>query len=121
LESEQQRLFVARFRLDPRTRDWPACAIPNGGRRGKVEASILKAEGVSAGAPDWMCFRNARERQDGTRWNGVALEFKTATGRTSPEQRAWHTALEAEGWRVVVVRSADEAWAVLCDTYGLTP
>jgi len=119
LESEQQRLFVARFRLDPRTRDWPACAIPNGGRRGKVEAAILKAEGVSAGAPDWVSFRNARERQDRTRWHGLALEFKTATGRVSPEQRAWHTALEAEGWRVAVVRSADEAWAVLCDTYGL--
>lgn len=124
LESEQQRLFVARFRLDPRTRDWPACAIPNGGRRGKIEASILKAEGVSAGAPDWVCFRNARERpESGTRYAGTALEFKSPTGkgRLTDTQRAWHHALEDEGWRVAVVTSADEAWAVLCDTYGLTP
>jgi hypothetical protein len=117
LESEQQRLFVARFRLDPRTRDWPACAIPNGGRRGKIEASILKAEGVSAGAPDWVCFK-----QPGG-YYGLALEFKSPTGkgRLTDTQRKWHDALISEGWRVAVVITADEAWAVLCDTYGIAP
>ena len=124
LESEQQRLFVARFRLDPRTRDWPACAIPNGGRRGKVEAAILKAEGVSAGAPDWVCFRAPRNHpESGTLYHGLALEFKSPTGkgRLTESQRKWHAALDDEGWRVGVVTSADHAWNVLCDTYGLTP
>lgn len=128
LESEQQRLFVARFRLDPRTRDWPACAIPNGGRRGKIEASILKAEGVSAGAPDWVCFRAPRNYPEsgtlsGTLYHGLALEFKSPTGkgRLTDAQRKWHADLIREGWRVWLVATADQAWAVLCDTYGLTP
>ena len=125
LESEQQRLFVARFRLDPRTRDWPACAIPNGGRRGKIEASILKAEGVSAGAPDWVCFERSpmHPTVDGfVFYAGLALEFKSPSGkgRLTDAQRWWHHALDDEGWRVAVVTSADEAWAVLCHTYGLT-
>lgn len=117
LESAEQRLFVQRFRLDPRTRDWPACAIPNGGRRGKVEAAIIKAEGVSAGAPDWVCFKSSGG------YYGLALEFKSPTGkgRLTDAQRRWHHALEDEGWRVAVVTSADHAWTILCDTYGLIP
>lgn len=117
LESAEQRLFVARFRMDPRTRDWPACAIPNGGRRGKVEAAIIKAEGVSAGAPDWVCFKRPRGVC------GLALEFKSPNGkgRVTEAQLWWHLALYNEGWRVAVVRSADEAWTILCETYGLIP
>ena len=122
LESQEQRLFVQRFRMDRRTRDWPACAIPNGGRRGAVEARILKGEGVSAGAPDWVCFRAPRNYiGSGTLYHGLALEFKSPTGkgRLTETQRWWHHALEDEGWRVAVVTSAEEAWKVLCDTYGL--
>lgn len=119
LESQEQRLFVQQWRLDPRTRDWPACAIPNGGRRGKVEAAILKAEGVSRGAPDWICFKQAN--REWVTFAGLALEFKSPTGkgRTSPEQQAWHAALDAEGWAVAVVTSAFEAWQVVRKVYGL--
>ena len=118
LESQEQRLFVQRFRLDRRTADWPACAIPNGGRRGAVEAAILKGEGVSAGAPDWVCFKAPEINH----YRGLALEFKSPSGkgRLTDAQRWWHHALEDEGWRVAVVTSAEEAWDVLCHTYGLT-
>lgn len=129
-ESQIQRAFVARFRLDPRTRDWPACAIPNGGRRGKVEAAILKAEGVSAGAPDWVCFvRSPFFHEDESAhgapvcWHGLALEFKVdhRPSRITAQQMYWHNALREEQWRVAVVASEHEAWHVLCDTYGLDP
>lgn len=118
LESAEQRLFVARFRMDRRTADWPACAIPNGGRRGAVEAAILKGEGVSAGAPDWVCFKAP---EISTPYRGLALEFKSPSGkgRLTDAQRWWHHALEDEGWRVAVVTSAEQAWDVLCHTYGL--
>lgn len=125
LESQEQRLFVQRFRMDPRTRDWPACAIPNGGKRGPREAAILKGEGVSAGAPDWVCFRFVHQDtgQIPRTYSGLALEFKTPTlkGRLTLAQREWHDKLRAEGWVVVTVTSAEEAWAVLCDTYQLQP
>lgn len=114
-ESIEQRLFVARFRLDPRTRDLPACAIPNGGRRGPREAAILKAEGVSAGAPDWVLLASR-----GTAV-GLALEFKSATGRVSPAQRQWHDALQHEGWAVYIVKSAVDAWAVLMQYLHFPP
>jgi hypothetical protein len=117
-ESEVQRAFVARWRLDPRTRDWPACAVPNGGRRGIVEASILKAEGVSRGVPDWLCFRPGH-MPHGTPCVGLAIEFKRPDKRTraTPEQLAWHQQLRACGWRVEIARSAEEAWAIVSDTY----
>jgi hypothetical protein len=109
LESVEQRLFVQRFRLDPQTRDLPACAIPNGGKRGPREAAILKAEGVSAGAPDWVLFVPR------TPWAGLALEFKSPTGDgcLSKVQAEWHTRLRAQGWSVHLVKSAVEAWDVL--------
>lgn len=109
LESVEQRLFVQRFRLDPRTRELPACAIPNGGRRGPREAAILKAEGVSAGAPDWVLFVPT------INLTGLALEFKSPTGagRLTPAQAEWHERLRAQGWSVHLVKSAVEAWDVL--------
>lgn len=109
LESIEQRLFVQRVRVTPNTRDLPACAIPNGGRRGAREAAILKGEGVSAGAPDWVLFVPAGP------YHGLALEFKspTGTGRVSVAQRWWHDALRAHGYAVTVVTTAADAWAVL--------
>ena len=122
-ESVEQRLFVARFRMHPRTRDWPACAVPNGGRRNAREAAILKAEGVSRGVPDWLCFMPGTQRVNGRLRPvvGLALEFKRPDKRVraSPEQVAWHGHLREAGWRVAIVRSAVEAWEVLADTYWL--
>lgn len=117
-ESQEQRLFVQRWRMDPLTRDMPACAIPNGGRRGKIEAAIMVAEGVSAGAPDWICFRPTAQG-----YNGVALEFKSPTGkgRISPAQADWHRRLRDCGWIVEVVTSAHDAWAVVTEAYQLAP
>lgn len=119
-ESVEQRLFIQRWRLNPTTSSWPACAIPNGGRRHPREAAILKAEGVSRGAPDWLCFMPGW-MMHGTSCVGLALEFKRPDKRVraSPEQVAWHHQLRSCGWRVEIVRSAEEAWAVVAATYGL--
>lgn len=108
LESVEQRLFVQRFRLDPATRDLPACAIPNGGQRSAREAAILKAEGVTAGAPDWMLFVPAAGQ------SGLALEFKTptGTGRLTPAQAQFHERLRSHGWAVHIVTNAQAAWEV---------
>jgi hypothetical protein len=113
-ESVEQRLFVQRWRLHPFTSKLPACAVPNGGRRSAREAAILKAEGVSAGVPDWLCFHPGM-MPHGTPCVGLALEFKRPDkpARTTLEQREWHDHLRQCGWRVEIVRSAAEAWWVV--------
>lgn len=122
LESQEQRLFVARVRLDPRTRDLPCAAVPNGGKRGVVEASILKGEGVSPGVPDWLCFVAERGAW-ANRFVGLALEFKSPSGRgrLTDAQRAWHTMLRANQWRVEIVTNHDEAFTILLHHLGHTP
>lgn len=123
LEAIQQRLFVKRWRLDPRTRDLPACAIPNGGKRGKVEAALLKAEGVEKGAPDWVLFAPGWQPTVGAKVTriGLALEFKSpdGSGRQSVEQAEWQRKLEDNDWRYEIVTSAEQAWAVVCEYLGI--
>lgn len=118
LEALEQRLFIRRLRTDPRTRDVLGCAVPNGGRRSQLEAIRLKAEGVTRGVPDWLCF----ERGATDTAVGLAIEFKSPTGRgrITPEQRVWHLRLTDRGWRVAVVTSAQEAWNILCHHLGIT-
>lgn len=79
-------------------------AVPNGGFRSKKTAAALKREGAKAGVPDVM-FPLATHR-----YAGLALEFKRPkTGRLSDSQTDYIELLRAVGWRVEVVRSADEA------------
>jgi len=118
LEAIEQRLFIKRLRLDPRTKDLPWCSVPNGGKRSPREAALLKAEGVQAGVPDWLMF--TRSTQHDELESGLAIEFKSPTGkgRLSDSQEVWHSMLSLEGWRVVVCLTADEAWAEVMDYLG---
>ena len=77
-------------------------AIPNGGKRGKIEAGIMKAEGVTKGAPDMVLFA----AKNG--YNFLCLEFKTATGRQSESQKAWQADAERNGSKYVIIRSVDQ-------------
>ena len=109
LEAIEQRLFIKRLRLDPRTKDLPWCSVPNGGKRNAREAALLKAEGVQAGVPDWLCFVQTAFH------SGLAIEFKSPTGkgRLSESQKDWHKKLLNQRWSVHVCTTADEAWQVL--------
>ena len=115
-EATMQRLFVKRWRLDPRTKDLPACAVPNGGKRGVREASLMKAEGVDRGVPDWLLFQPSKEGE----YVGLAIEFKAPTGgRTSADQARWHEALRGRRWRVEVVTNEGAAWQLIVQHLGL--
>lgn len=98
---------------------WPElrwfAAVPNGGHRSRRTASALKAEGVRPGVPDYLFPVRRGEHV------GLAIELKTATGRPSPEQRAWLAHLEAEGWRAVLCRGWEPAWAVVRDYLASEP
>lgn len=72
-------------------------AIPNGGKRSKIEASIMKAEGVRAGIPDL----HLPVRSGGCLT--LYLELKCGKNKPSPEQEERIEALVGLGHRVVVV------------------
>lgn len=117
LEAIEQRLFIKRLRLDPRTKDLPWCSVPNGGKRNVREAALLKAEGVQAGVPDWLLFVNRPQA------SGLAIEFKSPTGkgRLSESQQLWHENLRREYWQVVVCIEAGEAWHTVMKYLGYVP
>lgn len=73
--------------------------VPNGGKRGKAEAGILKAMGVLAGAPDLLMFHCGR---------AYAFELKADDGSLSKAQKETHALLEAAGVPVSVCRTLDE-------------
>lgn len=66
------------------------------------------AYGLGIGSPDLVGLVRSSGR-------AFALEVKTATGRLSPEQRAWHRAWSEAGGFVACVRSVDEALGALED------
>lgn len=115
LEAIEQRLFIKRLRLDPRTKDLPWCSVPNGGKRSPREAALLKAEGVQAGVPDWLCFRVSLI--DDILWHGLAIEFKSPNGkgRVSDSQARWHELLRENGWDVYICTTAEEAWNIVME------
>ena len=71
-------------------------AIPNGGKRGRLEAMRLQAEGVTAGMPD-LHMPELR----------LWIEMKTPTGVVSPVQKAMHKRLAVVD-TVAVCRSMQE-------------
>lgn len=83
--------------------------VPNGGRRGKLEASRLKRQGVRAGYPD-ILLDVARGPHHGLRIELKAT--KRELGRNpevSKEQRVWLARLNANGFRAVVCEGWEAA------------
>lgn len=76
-------------------------AVPNGGKRGKIEAAIMKAEGVTKGVADALLLVPSGN------YHGLCIEFKTEIGRQSPEQKEWQKAVEAQGYKYEIVRNLD--------------
>lgn len=95
-EHVHQRRYVEWVRLThPGIRIF---AVPNGGKRGRLEAMRLVAEGVSAGVPD-LCVPAWR----------LWVEMKTETGRLSPVQKDWIEYLRSIGDTVIVAHGFDDA------------
>ena len=90
-----------------------AYAIPNGGLRSKAQAGKLKAEGVRAGIPDY-CFPFARQG-----FNALYIEFKDGNKPLSASQKAMVPLLRANGNRVDVAGSVEQAIAIVEDYMGM--
>ena len=109
------------FRLAHRSLALNLFCTPNAGRRTAWEAKQLKEEGMVAGVSDLVLL------VPNSRYHGLCIECKTETEcwtkgtrtvtRTyqRPEQKEWQAAVEAQGYRYVVVRSVDEFIEIIED------
>lgn len=91
--------------------------VPNGGRRGKAEASIFKAMGVKAGVPDLflpvpMVLQSEEYAQN---THGLYIEMKAQGGRLHPSQKEWLQKLRSMGYCCRVCFGCEEAERVLED------
>lgn len=100
-ESILQRNCVAWFRLQYRALAPLLFAVPNGGGRSRVEAAIMKAEGVTPGVSDLILLVPRGGH------NALCIEMKTPKGRQSPAQKAWMDAAVKAGAVYAVCRSFD--------------
>lgn len=104
-ESNLQIACVKWFRLQYPQRI--IAAIPNGGKRGIITASIMKAEGVLAGMPDLIIPEPCED------FHGMFIEMKTPTGTTSPHQKEILRRLNNSGYAVFVCRSFEDFQAAV--------
>lgn len=81
--------------------------VPNEGRRTHYVAARLKAEGLQAGAPDYLIFSAT---DDAPRGAAVELKRQKPDFRPpTPLQKGWLERLEALGVRTVVGAGAADA------------
>ena len=108
-ESELQRECVKWFRAMYPEDALMLFAVPNGGGRSRIEAGIMKAEGVTAGVSDLLLL----EARGG--WGALCIEMKTRDvgSRQRPSQKAWQEATERAGNRYAVVRTFADFRAVV--------
>ncbi len=114
-EHESQCQLMAWAALQ--ARQWPELellfAIPNGSHRHISVARRLKAEGVKPGVPD-LCLPVPNDPG----FHGLWIEMKVKPNRPTADQLWWHDRLKAQGYRVEVCYSADEARRVITAYLG---
>lgn len=110
-ESILQKQVIAYIRLQyPKALSF---AVPNGGKRGKIEAAIMKSEGVLAGVSDILIF-----------WQGGrgAIELKAGKNTETDKQKVFAARWQELGGQYAVCRSLDDvievmrAWGVASQT-----
>lgn len=89
-------------------------AIPNGAHKSAVSRMVFKLTGLKAGVPD-VFLPVARGGS-----HGLYLEFKSAKGRLSPEQRSWLAGLTEQGFRCAVVRDWEQGATIVLDYLAQT-
>lgn len=102
IESQIQQACFKWFRLQFPDLAMLMFAVPNGGSRRRIEACIMKAEGVTAGVADVLFLYPNSE------YHGLCIEFKTKTGRQQKSQKCFQNAIEAQGYQYAIVRSVDD-------------
>lgn len=111
IESRIQQQCVSWFRLQFPKLSLLLFAIPNGGARSRIEASIMKGEGVTAGVADIILLH------PNTAYHALCIEFKTPKGRQQDSQRKWQKAVESNGYKYAIIRSFNEFRELICNYF----
>lgn len=77
-------------------------SVPNGGARRRIEGAIMKAEGIVAGVADLLLLYPSAG------YHGLCIEMKSPKGVQRQTQKDWQKAVEAQGYKYIIVRSFDE-------------
>ena len=88
--------------------------VPNGGKRDKATAAVLKRQGVKAGVPDIM-LPAARAG-----YHGLYIELKAGSNTTTANQKSWLKFLRQQGHYTAICYSWQLA-AELIERYLLHP
>ena len=105
-ETEEQAAVIAWWGLKCKAWKIPPHLlfhIANEGSGSAVRGRLQKRQGVRAGCPD-LCLSVARGG-----FFGLYVEMKRNGGRCTPEQKAFHEDLRAQGYRVEVCYGAQAA------------
>lgn len=102
LESKLQQHCVRWFDLQYPKLKQLLFAIPNGGKRGVVEAKIMKGEGVRAGVADLFLSVSKSE------CHGLYIEMKTEKGKQTDSQATFEQAVTAQGYQYHIIRTFED-------------
>lgn len=89
--------------------------IPNGGKRDKREATVLKQMGVKSGVSDlFLPFQaNAQPFTDEIRYHGLFVEMKYGDNKVSKNQQQFLDDMEKQGYYVATCYSYNQAVKVI--------
>lgn len=99
LESALQKNCVQWFRLQFPQMARLLFSVPNGGKRSRVEAAIMKAEGTVGGVADLILLVPRGK------YHSLCIEMKQGKGSQTANQKEWQKAAEAVGNKYIVVKS----------------
>lgn len=112
IESDIQKSCVAWFRLQYPKLATLLFAVPNGGSRSRIEAAIMKGEGVTAGVSDLLLLIPTPKH------HGLCIEMKTPSGKQQDSQKQWQCNVEAMGYRYSLCRSFEDFQTLIWNYLG---
>lgn len=118
-ESKLQRECVRWFDLQYPKLKQLLFAIPNGGARNKIEAGIMKGEGVRAGVADMFLAEYVDHEKVGHKYqgcHGLFIEFKFGKGKQTDSQKTFEKSVK-NNWYWYEVVSDFDSFKNLIETY----
>ena len=99
-ESQIQQACVKLFRA--KYKDYILFSVPNGGRRSRIEAAIMRGEGVLPGVADLFLAHASGD------FHGLFIEIKSEKGKQTAYQKAFEEDILTSGFAYRICRSVDE-------------